>query len=109
MRAPDPDPSRVFNRAAFAQPEAGTFGNAGRNILRGAGLNNMDVSLFKNTYVSEAVNLQFRAEFFNFLNHTQFGPYPGNTHSLDPVSAFGVYRTTQSDARIVQLALKVIF
>jgi len=55
------------------------------------------------------VNAQFRAEFFNFLNHTQFGPYPGTTFSLDPASQFGVYRGTQADARIVQLALKLIF
>jgi len=53
VHAPDPDPNRIFNRFAFAQQPAGTFGNAGRNILRGAGLNNLDLSFFKNTYVVE--------------------------------------------------------
>lgn len=108
--APDPvDPTRVFNRYAFAQPAPGTFGNSGRNILRGAGLNNWDISLFKNTSLSERFNLQFRAEFFNAFNHTQFGPFPGNFFSLDPNSSFGVYRSTQHAARIIELALKLSF
>src|SRR5262249_35017144 len=108
--APDPvDPNRVFNRYAFAQPANGTFGNAGRDILRGAALNNIDMSFIKNTMVRERLNVQFRGEFFNFLNHTQLGPYPGSTFSLDPASQFAVYRSTQTDARIVQLALKLIF
>jgi len=109
-RAPDPqDPNRVFNRFAFAQPQEGTFGNSGRNILRGEGLNNIDFSLFKNTRITERVNMQIRAEFFNFLNHTQFGPFPGTAFSLDPGSAFGVYRSVQQDSRVIQLAVKFIF
>jgi len=109
VHAPDPDPSRVFNRFAFAQPSAGTFGNAGRNILRGARLNNLDLSFFKNTRLTEKVNLQFRAEFFNFPNHTQLGPYPGGTFNLLPTAQFGAYTTTQTDARVFQAALKLIF
>lgn len=110
VHAKDPqDPSRAFNRSAFAQPAAGTFGNAGRNILRGKALNNLDTSLIKNTSLGERLNLQFRAEFFNALNHTQLGPFPGTGYSLDPQSSFGVYRTTQVDARVAQLALKLIF
>jgi hypothetical protein len=108
--ATDPvDPTRVFNRYAFAQPTTGTFGNTGRNILRGAGLNNWDLSFFKNTHVSERFNLQYRAEFFNAFNHTQFGPFPGSGFSLDPNASFGVYRSTQHDARVIQMALKLIF
>jgi hypothetical protein len=108
--AVDPvDPTRVFNRYAFAQPAAGTFGNSGKNILRGAGLNNWDLSLFKNNHLTERFNLQFRAELFNAFNHTQFGPFPGNNFSLDPNSSFAVYTSTQEEARIIQLALKLIF
>ena len=103
------DPSRVFNRFAFAQPTEGTFGNSGRNILRGAGLNNVDFSLFKNLRISERVTAQIRGEFFNLLNHTQFGPFPGDQFSLDPGSRFGVYRSVQQDARIAQMGLKLIF
>ena len=106
----DPDdPNRVFNRFAFAQPTEGTFGNSGRNIIRGEGLNNVDFSLFKNARITERVNAQIRAEFFNLFNHTQFGPFPGDSFSLDPASSFGVYRRVQQEARIIQIGLKFIF
>lgn len=103
------DSARVFNRFAFEQPGEGTFGNSGRNILRGEGLNNIDFSLFKNADITERLRIQIRAEFFNLLNHTQFGPFPGSSFSLDPNSQFGVYRSIQQEARIVQLGLKFIF
>lgn len=103
------DPNRVFNRYAFAEPAAGTFGNSARNMLRGDGLNNWDMSLFKNEHLTEKVELQIRAELFNAFNHTQLGPFPGNSFSLDPTSSFGVYESTQHDARVIQLALKLIF
>jgi hypothetical protein len=103
------DPKRVFNRYAFAQPAAGTFGDSGRNILRGADLNNWDMSLFKNEHLTERVNMQIRAELFNAFNHTQFGPFPGTSFNLSPASSFGVYESTQHDARVIQLALKLIF
>lgn len=103
------DPARAFNRHAFAQPQRGTFGNSANNLLRGKGLDNLDVSVFKNTYLHGSTNLQFRADAFNALNHTQIGPYPGNEFSLDPNSSFGVYNSVQHQARILQLALKFIF
>ena len=108
--APDADdPNRAFNRFAFAQPGEGTFGNSGRNNIRGEGLNNMDFSLFKNARITERVTAQIRAEFFNVFNHTQFGPFPGSSFSLDPNSQFGVYRSVQQEARIIQMGLKFIF
>ena len=103
------DPEREFNRFAFGQPGEGTFGNSGRNILRGEGLNNVDFSLFKNARLTERVTLQVRAELFNLLNHTQFGPFPGSSFSLDPNSQFGVYRGVLQEARIIQMGLKFIF
>ena len=103
------DPNRAFNRSAFTQPGEGTFGNSGRNIIRGEGLNNMDFSLFKNARITERVTAQIRAEFFNVFNHTQFGPFPGSSFSLDPNSQFGVYRSVQQEARIIQMGLKFIF
>ena len=72
-------------------------------------MNNVDFSLFKNLRVTERVTAQIRAEFFNLLNHTQFGPFPGDSFSLDPQSQFGVYRRTLQEARIIQLGLKFIF
>ena len=61
-----------FNTAAFIQAPAGVFGNAGRNILRAPGINNWDVSLFKNFPIKERLNLQLRLESFNTFNHTQW-------------------------------------
>src|SRR5262249_19347278 len=58
-----------FNKAAFATPAPGTFGNAGRNIIIGPGTNIADFSLNKITKITERVSLQFRSEFFNIFNH----------------------------------------
>lgn len=60
---------RWFNTAAFTFPVRGTFGNAGRNILDGPSYQNVNFSLLKNTSISERLNLQLRAEFFNLFNH----------------------------------------
>lgn len=64
-----------FNRAAFAIPSAPAYGNAGRNILPGPGLQNLDFSLSRSFRWddNEARRLQIRGEFFNSLNHTNFG------------------------------------
>jgi hypothetical protein len=53
-------------------PPYGTFGNAGRNILTGPGFSSVDVSVIKNTPIREGLTLQFRAEFFNLLNRSNF-------------------------------------
>src|SRR3989454_1198245 len=63
-----------FNPAAFSLPMGRTWGNLGRGTLRGPILQTVDLSLIKNTPLTERVALQFRAEFFNALNHTNFGP-----------------------------------
>lgn len=60
------------NPAAFARPDAFTFGNAGRNSLRGPGLRNVDFSVVKNTPLGAGRQVQFRAEFFNLLNWTNY-------------------------------------
>ena len=103
------DPTLAFNRLAFAQPAAHTFGNLGRNRLRGRGLNNVDFSIIKNTVLRERLKLQFRAELFNAFNHPQFGPRPSVTFNPNPTSSFGLYRSLQVDPRIIQGALKFIF
>jgi hypothetical protein len=65
-----------LNAAAFEQldatTDAGQFGNAGRNIALGPGYTNFDFSAFKNFRVAESKEFQFRAEFFNIFNHTNF-------------------------------------
>ena len=62
-----------FNKDAFALPPAGQYGNLGKNIATGPGFASWDFSVIKNTRIAEKHFLQFRAEFFNFLNHTNFG------------------------------------
>ncbi len=101
---PDQNASGWFNPLAFALPNAGTFGNLGRNAIIGPGLNNWDISAQKFFAVNERVKLQFRAEMFNAPNHvsfysvaTQFG-----------ASNFGQV-TSAYPPRTFQLALKLAF
>ncbi len=82
----------------------GQFGNEGRNLIRGPGLANVDVSLFKNFAISESARLQFRAESFNLLNHANFA-LPENDLSS---AAFGQILQAGSP-RLLQLALKFLF
>jgi hypothetical protein len=93
-----------FNTAAFAQPPGGVIGTSGRNILRAPGINNWDMSLFKNFEFREGMRLQMRLESFNAFNHTQWG---GPDHFItDP--QFGQI-TGARDGRINQLGLKFLF
>jgi hypothetical protein len=63
-------PQSWFNPCAFATPQPGRFGSAGRNILIGPGIQNLDISLVKNMpFRTEGRRLQLRAEVFNLLNH----------------------------------------
>jgi len=93
-----------FTASSFTTPELNTFGNAGRNILIGPGTFNIDFSVHKDFLFSEHFRLQYRAEFFNFLNHTQLNN--PDTTVID--STFGQI-TTARDPRITQMALKLIF
>jgi hypothetical protein len=93
-----------FNTAAFAQPGFGQFGNTGRNILRGPGVNNLDFSLFKNFDLHAGMQLQFRFESFNFLNHPQFN----RPDTQIANSTFGVLNSARP-GRINQLGLKFTF
>lgn len=68
----NPDPQLWFNTAAFAIPAAGTFGNAGRNILTGPGYSNTDIALVKRIKFGEVRNLELRGEVFNLFNRPNF-------------------------------------
>lgn len=95
---------QYFNTAAFGPNPEGTFGTAGRNILRGPGTQTVDFSLFKNIPTFEGQHLQFRAEMFNFLNRANFGIPNSNQRS----GAFGRI-TGAGSPRIIQFALKYVF
>jgi hypothetical protein len=96
--------SRTPFRRLVAATEAGKFGNAGRNIARGPGFANVDISLLKDFKLKEAVRLQFRAEAFNIANHANFGLPISDLASPN----FGRILTA-SQARLMQFALKLIF
>jgi len=96
--------NKFFNTAAFTSNKVGTFGNTGRNILRGPMRENLDFGLMKEFPLHERTRLQFRAEGFNVFNHANFGNPNGNASAAN----FGRI-TTATTPRIMQLALKVLF
>ena len=77
------DPTQHLNPAAFALPALGQFGNLGRGAIRGKPINNLDFSFAKNWIVRERVNIQFRTELFNALNHPNFVGF-NTALNLDP-------------------------
>jgi hypothetical protein len=86
------------------QPLLGTFGNTPRTVCCGPGIANTDMTIEKNTKIGERFNTQFRADFFNLFNHTQFFNPIGDATSL----LFGQV-TTGRDPRLLQFAFKVSF
>jgi hypothetical protein len=117
---------QLFFTGAPPSPPSGTvycanlFGNAGRNRLIGPKLVDLDFSVFKNNHIpriSESFNVQFRAEMFNVLNHTNFQPplcgscqtIFTETGALSPGGGILDHRSTATEARQIQLSLKVIW
>ena len=104
---------RNFNTAAFAPPTVGTFGNAPKDVIRGPGLNNWDVSIFKNfKLVREKAKLQLRGEFYNAFNHTQFTAW-NTSASFDAAgkqanALFGS-ATAAAPPRRIQIALRLTY
>ena len=104
------NPNQWFNPAAFKLPIAGTYGNLGRGVYSGPGLADVDASLFKTTAITERANLQFRAEFFNVLNHANFGTPNATVFSSGAISpSAGLITATATTSRQIQFGLKLIF
>jgi hypothetical protein len=104
------NPNQWFNPNAFVLPIAGTYGNLGRGVYSGPGLAEADASLFKSTAISERTNLQFRAEFFNVLNHANFGTPNATVFSSGAISpSAGLITSTATTSRQIQFGLKLIF
>lgn len=100
-------PNAWFNGAPFSQEATGTIGNLGRNSLRGPGINNFDMGLYKNTTITERTTLQLRIEFYNVFNHTQFSP-GGIDNGFGDGATFGE-ELAAAAPREIQLAAKFIF
>jgi hypothetical protein len=108
--------SHFFNTGAFTTPAPGTFGNGGRNPVRGSGINNWDLSIFKVTDIpwfgrhsgvnaAESAKIEFRAEMFNVWNHTQFGDPGGTLGDSD----FGQITSVGVHPREIQFGLRLEF
>lgn len=108
----DPTAYQYFDRSAFAavnipagQPQR--FGAAGRNIVRGPGFFNMDLSVFRTIGITEGINVQFRAEALNALNHPNFGN-PGA--DISNLNSFGfITGLVGQPSRIFRLGARVSF
>jgi hypothetical protein len=115
------NPAKWFNPNAFGLPLPGTYGDLGRGSFTGPGLTNVDFSVLKTTAVSERVNLEFRAEFFNILNKVNFGPpntavFAGAlpvTGGAPPAANYnasaGFISTLATNPRQIQFGLKLLF
>ena len=97
--------TRWFDSSGYSVPAQFTFGNSARNLLFGPGDIVFDVSLIKDTAITERVKTQFRAEFFNMPNHANFGN-PGTNISVP--SSLGRI-TSAGDPRQIQFGLKLLF
>ncbi len=101
-----------FNPGAFLPPATGTYGNVSRDALTGPGSSEVDFSLAKSAHFTERVGLQFRAEFFNVLNHTNFLTpnevvYSSATSGISPTA--GLVTATSTTSRQIQFGAKVSF
>ena len=94
-----------FDTTKFVANAPGTFGNSGKNILRGPRSFNSDVGILKNTRLTERFGLQFRAEFFNIFNNVNFNN-PGTV--VSNTSSFGRI-TSAGSPRILQFGAKILF
>jgi Carboxypeptidase regulatory-like domain/TonB dependent receptor len=124
-------PGTLFNTCAFAtNTTPGVFGDSGRNVIRGPGFQNWDLSFFKNFPIREEMRFEFRAEFFNIWNHVNPQLYPGTFAFNNPATEHGLdvapgtsgcpidnlnqdcawgFAQSARDPRFVQFALKFYF
>jgi len=120
-----------FNPNAFLAPVStlssagaitgGAVGNLGRDTLTGPGLKELDLALHKDTLLREGLNLQFRSEFFNVLNHSNFTTPNAITYASAPTLVSGVYTApsisstagvitaTSTTSRQIQFGVKLVF
>jgi hypothetical protein len=103
-------PTKWFDPNAFSLPTPGTYGNLGRATMTGPGMAAVDLSICKNTALTERTSLQFRAEIFNLLNRANFGPVNTTVFSAGAISpSAGTITTLATPSRQIQFGLKLIF
>ena len=99
-----------YDPTAFAFPARGTHGDLGRNTVEGPGYANFDFSLFKEIFALEGVNMQFRFEFFNIFNHTNFGDIDRLIFNRNGTrrGAAGKVSSVRT-SRQIQVGMKIVF
>ncbi len=104
-------PNKYFDTTAFVLPSAGYYGTLGRNTLIGPGLATIDLAANKTFKLRERLNLQFRTEVFNSLNHPNFSIPSQRTvfSSTGAVGSAGLITTTKTSSRQLQFGLKLTF
>jgi hypothetical protein len=104
------NPSGWFaNPNVFIAPPVGTFGTVGRNSFVGPGFEDVDLALIKNTKVTERMNVQFRADAFDLLNHPNYGQPGGTVGSLGVIQSTRFPTGDSGSSRQLQVALKLQF
>ena len=100
--AGDSTPERFFNTSAFAAPAALTFGNAGRNILTGPGLANLDLAIVRTLRIADKATIDIRAEAFNLTNRANFDlpQHFSDQPTFGRIQAAGASRQIQLGLRI---------
>ena len=105
-------PSGWVNPAAFSTPASGTFGDLGRNAFRAPAISSVDLALAKNVSFGERIQLRFRADVFNVLNHAQYGApnaVLGQNNFGIITTTISSYATGRGTPREFQLSAKVTF
>lgn len=105
-------PGAIFNTTEYTTPAAGTFGDSGRNSLRGPGTKTVDFSIFKHFQLAETKTLELRSEFFNLFNTPQFNNPASlavGSPTLGVISSAGSPITFQRTSRDIQFAAKITF
>jgi len=97
-----------FNVSCFSLPAAFTYGNAGRDIVTGPGLDDFDTTLQKQFLLRENMNLEFRLDVFDFFNHPNFNAPVGAGRTYSTSSSFGQI-TSANDPRDMQFSLRLAF
>jgi hypothetical protein len=102
--------TNYFNRSCFGNPPivgndnlATAFGNLGPGVVNGPDQRNFDMALYKTFAIGEKTRIQFRTEFYNAFNTTQFGNPVTGSNAAD----FGTISFTTVNPRIIQFALKL--
>ena len=102
-----------FNTTVFAMPPMGTYGNAPRDVVRGPGINNIDMSIIKSIPIREKYRFQLRFEAYNAFNHTQFSGM-NTTAQFNPATGQQVNAslgtlTSARTPRVGQASLRFLF